>query len=130
MVLESKALIAGLRRHPHPNPFGRGLSGVEEDGLEQSRFRRDVILVTSISLAEQHMNGFVVLQTFCRAIIAAFACRAHACSFAVAHAAEANRWSRDFIHDDVVGVISTKPTIETRMKDEVLGMQNEGINLL
>ena len=101
--MQSKALIAGLGRHPHPYPFGRGLSGVEEDGLEQSRSRRDVILVISISLAEQHMNGSVVLQTVRRAIIAAFACRAHACSFTVAHAAEASKWSRDFVHDDVVG---------------------------
>ena len=78
--------------------------------------------MTSISPAEQPMNGFVVLKTLCGAIIAAFACRAHACSFTVAHAAEASRWSRDFIHDDDVGVISIKPMITIRMKDEVLGM--------
>ena len=122
MVLESKALNAGLRRHPHPCPFGRGLSGVEEDGLEQSRFRRDLCLVISISPAEQLMNEFVVLQTLCRAIIAALACRAHTCSFAVAHAAEASRRSRDFIHDDVVSQVSIWCKIEVRKKDERLGM--------
>jgi len=48
----------------------------------------------------------------------------------MAHAAEASRWSRDFVHDDVIGWISIKPTTKIRMRDEVLGMQNKGINLL
>ena len=78
--------------------------------------------MTSISPAEQPMLGFVVLKTLCGAIIAAFACRAHACSFTVAHAAEASRRSRDFIHDDVVSQVSIWCKIKIRKKEERLGM--------